>query len=119
MWTTPNVSNGALVGASIGVVIALALLVLGQRGGEAYALSWFLVGVFGVPVTLVAIGLSSLGAFSFGLAVVAVPLNGALLGALVGGTAQALGIHTRATFAAIPVLWFGILAITAWLARTH
>ncbi len=118
MSSTPNVSSGALVGASVGVVIAVVLLVLARRGGEALELSWFLASVLGVPVTLVGIALNSL-ASPFWLAVIAVPLNGALLGAIVGGSAQALGLHTRATFAAIPVLWFGILAITAWWARTH
>jgi hypothetical protein len=118
MLTTPNPSSGAALGASLGALLSVALLVLAMRGGEATELGMTLAAVLGMPVSLLVTALESLN-ISDWLLFVAVPLNGALIGAIVGASAHALGWHTRLTFAAIPLLWLGVLALSAWWMRTH
>ena len=118
IFATPNPSSGAVAGAALGTVLSVGLLALALRGGEAAEFSALLAGVLGMPLTLLVVALESLS-ISDWLVFVAVPLNGALIGTIVGGSAHALGWRARASFAAIPALWAGIVILSAWWMRTH
>jgi hypothetical protein len=118
MLTTPSLSSGAVLGASLGALLSVALLILAMRGGEAAELGMTLAAVLGMPVSLLVTALESLS-MSGWLLFITVPLNGALIGAIVGASAHALGWHTRLGFTAIPLLWLGVVALVAWWMRTH
>jgi len=116
--TTPNASSGALIGAVCGLVLAAGLGAFALRDGEATELATMLGAVLGVPVSLVGPLIGS-HAWPVWLVLLAVPLNGALIGAIVGAGAHVVGWHSRAVFVAIPLLWVGLFFLTAWWARTH
>src|SRR5687767_11259687 len=98
--TTPNASSGALLGALLGLILAAGLGAFALRGGEATELATFLAAVLGVPVSLVAPALGS-HAWPVWLILLAVPLNGALIGTIVGAGVHAVGWHTPVAFVGI------------------
>jgi len=121
MWSSPSLARGAIVGAALGVAISLALLVIGSRGGEKTELAAFLAAALGTPVSIP----FAMGAWFTDLSnwvlfvLLVVPLNGALVGAAAGRGASAIRWQNPWWLVAIPVIWFLVLSVTAWWARTH
>src|ERR1041384_1897849 len=114
----PNAASGALAGAILGLILAAGLGIVALRGGEAWELATILAAVLGVPVSAVGTAFESV-VWPTWVVLLTVPLNGALIGAIVGAGAHAVGWHCRAVLAGIPPLWVGILLLTALWVRTH
>jgi hypothetical protein len=114
----PNAQSGATFGVILGLVLLVGLIPMALRGGETWELASILATALGMPVSSLAFVLRSHG-LAVWLVFLAVPLNGALVGAIVGAAAHAVGWHTRVAFVGIPALWAGIFFLTAWWSRSH
>ena len=77
-----------------------------------------LAAVLGLPVSAVGTAFESV-VWPVWVVLLTVPLSGALIGAIVGAGAHAVGWHSPAVFVGIPLLWVGLFFLTAWWARTH
>jgi hypothetical protein len=106
----PSARRGAVLGGLLGFVLTVPLLVLGWNGGESAEGAALLAALLGAPVSLPLFSIETLGyPVSWVLFVLLpVPLNGVVLGALVGGVARALRWQTRLWVLLIPVFWCAV-----------
>lgn len=118
----PTLRGAALAGLGVGAALALPLLGFARfGGGESGEAAALLASVLAMPATL------AFDALDWGhyatqweaFIAVAVPANGALLGAAAGGAARLSGWGWRGWAGAISLIWLGAFAATVAWARAH
>jgi len=116
LFGPPSLGAGPRIGLVFGLLLSLPLLLMGLRGGEFTEGAALLSGLAGLPVSLVIFMIPWLtGGNTWALFVlINVLVNCALLGMLVGASAQRLHQPVRWWPAALPVLWVAVVTMTHW-----
>jgi hypothetical protein len=116
-WSNPSPGVGALIGASVGVALAAVLVLITPRPSDSEEAAALVTAVFGAPVSLVLLLIPWFGYLSnwIVLALTAIPLNGLVLGALVGAGARGVRWDSPAWPIAVPAVWVGVAILVTLL----